>query len=391
MSILKKGVNMKKAQISFFVIMGILVLFAIGILFYFKGAITEIAEQMPLDIQPVVSHVDHCLDKTATDALELVGKQGGAIYESQGGLTIDLTNPDMYIDFQGYKVYMGIIPSLNEARGCEYPRSYYPYRNELCGGDEEWITIIGEKKLPELDSGAHSIKNQLESYINNNLKSCTDFSAFQNFVIEAGNVSSSVFIAGNDVAFFVYFPISITTQTTKGYVDEFTIKKDVRLRKVHNFTRDIINKDIADARYIKHGQSAEEGTITAKVYLNIESNHNLVWVEDSSSILKNEPYKFWFGVKNRKPVLGCIKNVYDGYSGDPLTEVVKPKPEQGWGVDDENMLTYEVTADGGVIQNCPNCDCSQGSIYLIAKATLTDEAGLQDCKEGIQVRCACCR
>src|SRR5574341_43757 len=89
-----------KAQITIFIIIGLLVVIAFGITLYAAskmGTRFETRETQQrveqLGIQPIQDYVTTCLSLAVTDALGLIGKQGGVIYKSQGGTTPDPTKP----------------------------------------------------------------------------------------------------------------------------------------------------------------------------------------------------------------------------------------------------------------------------------------------------------
>ena len=82
-----KFVNDKKAQITLFIIIGIIVLLGVGVYLYMGGIqrtgqipSEAIIEEVPLQFQPVRAFVDSCLIKTSTEALTKIGQHGGYIY-----------------------------------------------------------------------------------------------------------------------------------------------------------------------------------------------------------------------------------------------------------------------------------------------------------------------
>ena len=86
-----------KAQISVFMIIGILVIIAFGITLYVGGKLRDRIETKPtqqrleqLGAQPLNDYISTCLSLAASDGLSLIGKQGGIIYNSQGGITPDI-------------------------------------------------------------------------------------------------------------------------------------------------------------------------------------------------------------------------------------------------------------------------------------------------------------
>src|SRR3989338_5292014 len=119
----KEAFQMKKrCQITLFIIIGIVILIIVGLLVYLatyitkKGIEKEItkSEKIPLAAQPIKTYIETCLDKTAKDAIILIGKQGGYIYNSQGGTLIDFKTLDenaFFINYESNIISYNIFPS----------------------------------------------------------------------------------------------------------------------------------------------------------------------------------------------------------------------------------------------------------------------------------------
>ena len=164
---------MKNAQITIFIIIGILVVVAFGITLYagtkMSGRIetkqtTQRLEQ--LGLQPLQDYVNTCLSLATKEGLKLIGKQGGTIYASQGGLTPDYTDEKQYITQEETKVPYLIMPpegnvgntDCNTEEDCEencclfqseppgYPYLGFPY----AGGELLFTGYYGMSKIPPL-------------------------------------------------------------------------------------------------------------------------------------------------------------------------------------------------------------------------------------------------
>ena len=83
----------KKAQVTVYIILGIVILFLAILLFYLrstteKGVIMQelvTSQKIPRDVRPITNYVTTSLDDAAKKGLLLIGMQGGYIYEYQGG------------------------------------------------------------------------------------------------------------------------------------------------------------------------------------------------------------------------------------------------------------------------------------------------------------------
>jgi uncharacterized protein YpmB len=84
---------MKKAQITIFIIIGIVILVIAISLIYFSGHIKEKeaeaetikTQKIPSDLEPLVNYIEACIEDAAKDGIFLLGKQGGAIYKWEMG------------------------------------------------------------------------------------------------------------------------------------------------------------------------------------------------------------------------------------------------------------------------------------------------------------------
>ena len=88
---MKKVNLLTKAQISTFIILGLLTILIFGFIYYAMKSTTEaVAEESTLKViqealrtESISSYVTLCLDDSLEQALELIGKQGGYIYKDQ--------------------------------------------------------------------------------------------------------------------------------------------------------------------------------------------------------------------------------------------------------------------------------------------------------------------
>ena len=91
-----------KSQVTLIMIVGIVILIVAVLFIYIsknsgkkirETSIKEVHETA-LEMQPVKELVSGCLDKLAKDAVVILGRQGGYIYESQGGSFVDFQETD---------------------------------------------------------------------------------------------------------------------------------------------------------------------------------------------------------------------------------------------------------------------------------------------------------
>ena len=84
----------KRGQLTIFIIIGIVLLFAFGFILFIKNLFFEaqIEAETQQKLQNVFqsesfnTYTSSCLKKVSQEAVLLIGKQGGNIYEEQGGI-----------------------------------------------------------------------------------------------------------------------------------------------------------------------------------------------------------------------------------------------------------------------------------------------------------------
>src|SRR3989338_9269208 len=90
---MKKTKKNSKAQITFMIIIGLVVLISISFVIYVvsssakKQATKEAVQskQTRMNVQPIIEYVNQCLDKVSGESLFLMGKQAGYLFQTQGG------------------------------------------------------------------------------------------------------------------------------------------------------------------------------------------------------------------------------------------------------------------------------------------------------------------
>jgi hypothetical protein len=139
----------KKAQVTLFIIVGMLVFFA----FMFVILMTRDVQNEQLDsaYESVVSrtfgkeglriYVQDCLEDGLVDGLKLLGRQGG-IWSHQGG-TISFKEGESGVEYAGEKVFYGISYQENE----NYPKENYVFPQKTTFGKNNVKLSFFEKDL----------------------------------------------------------------------------------------------------------------------------------------------------------------------------------------------------------------------------------------------------
>ena len=189
----------KKAQVTIFIILGIVLIASFLFIFSLKGNIIDFLSQsnIPPEIQGVYDFTQDCLRSTSEEAIYLIGQQGGY-----------------------YK-------TPNPKTTFEIP--YYIYNNKSNILKKEGI--IGEISL----------------YINEALPLCTDnFTNFPEFNILQKDVVSKVDLKKDKIMIKVEYPLNIKKGDISYQLKEFNTELNFRLNIIYETIEFIINKQLED-------------------------------------------------------------------------------------------------------------------------------------------------
>ncbi len=292
----------KKAQITLFIIIGLVIVGAVAFLYYFIT--TPRIEKKELDTTAIEEYVTSCLDKTAKQALIKLGEQGGYLFVQDmpkskriGEIEIAylITAPRLIStdEWQIYD-YLGSNPFPSDWK---YPWENFPYKN----GEEVYTGYFGNDNVPGLESGEISFKMQLKKFIEKNVTSCLDLSIFKEkgFNIKVTSPPQiDIVITNENVIFTLNLGLNVKKSGSKKKINNFVAVEDVKLRNLYQFLKTLIFNDITDISFDITKQ-VPIYTITKSE----QANDDLIIITDSSSIVNGKPYLFQFMRENRKPAL----------------------------------------------------------------------------------------
>jgi hypothetical protein len=353
--------NNKKSQISFFIIIGFVILIIMSLIFYMQRSQSEKktesenfkARSTTFDVSSVKSYIDVCLQKTAKEGIILLGDQGGRIDQDQGGSGTRPSNFYTKFDDKDTKVSYGLIriplkpttqtylcesSTINitcennntpatlgdsDFKGGRYPwvqtstQAYQPFpkpsyaRN--CIGDG----CFGSNTLPGINDEDDSMYKQLEIYISNTFDSCIDFSIFNDQGLEVKeNKTLSVNVETTDETVIVVLNYTVlikdlnTNKITK--LNKFYHDTNVRLEYIHNIAYGIVQKDKVNESF--DARSFVDSDIDITVLRDNQAgvsfypkDDNIVKIIDHFS---TPPFIFQFARQNRYPALELLDPVY---------------------------------------------------------------------------------
>ncbi len=284
-----------KAQVTTFVVVGIVGLILVGLVIYFATSTTKrqsqknvrITQQSTTRTQQVANFVTSCLEKTTKDGLILAGKQAGYIFTEQGGPQSKATIQSPF-EQDGYYVAYAI--TVNK---------------------DKLIDLNKEKIVEEeIVVNPLSIQNQLEVYILNTIDDCADFSVLENqgFDIQQEGKNNEVKISENGVAVNLYYPIDVTHIKTKdkAHYENFNVNINVGLSSMYTIADSIVEGNSENPNQIAGLADYNVGLIEVTGEIINDPNdedgapNQLIRITDTNPDLqiKGQNHEFWFVKEN---------------------------------------------------------------------------------------------
>src|SRR3989338_9090161 len=206
---------MKKAQISFFIIIGIILVLMLGVYIAIRSS-SPVEVFIEPKYQPLKSFVDSCAEVTARDAITLLGDRGGFLYE----------NPELQQNPYAH---------LLRTQVGTYEQVYWWYD--------------GKSNIPSEES----ITAQLNTYIAENLNLCLDdFNSFKDQfkITPLGNPIVNTGLNDKDTSISIEYPLQVEDLAT-GEVNTglktFQTIIPVRVKKAYELATKIIERENKDA------------------------------------------------------------------------------------------------------------------------------------------------
>lgn len=193
---------MKKGQITIFIIIGLLIILSVGLVLYFTSQQTlapvKRAVAVPQGGEDVYDYVVNCINTLGKEALITMGTQGGFVSMPP----IIERNPNAHI--------------LADPLGVrKVPLWYYE----------------GEDRVPTLGY----MQKDVQTYIQDNLRSCTDFTSFTDrTIVPAAELIPIVTFTDSDVVIEVKWNIDIESPEKLVQLTEFVSVFPVRYKQLYD-------------------------------------------------------------------------------------------------------------------------------------------------------------
>ncbi len=212
----KAKVSGRKAQVTIFIILGILLLLALVLVIFFKKEVIVFKpeEIIPTDKGKIESDLIGCIEKVGGDGLFLIGLQGGYIQVPE----------DIMKD--------------GNARLQVSPMHAIPY---WANGPDTFIPSLEE------------IKFRIDKYIEENLRSCLlQSGSFQESydLIEKSAIISNTEIVESKVIFNVHWDIEIRNKAGDVITEviDHVAESPAKLKKVYTLAKRIVEKEMGDLK-----------------------------------------------------------------------------------------------------------------------------------------------
>lgn len=224
-------ISSRKSQITTFIIIAIVLLFSVALALYIRSYIVK-AElpgveetKVPRELEPIKDYIKNCIRKEGINALEILGGSGGYIHPED--YEIETIESD---------------PTHHLSKGVKFS-TIVPYWKYMASPNGCKTNCMFASLMPPLtrDQGDYSIENQLDDYINDNLRTCAErgFVEFrkQGFIIEeTGDIETLTTVTKNTVTFQVTYPLIVRrdARSTQGTaISNYFVEVDVPLQRIY--------------------------------------------------------------------------------------------------------------------------------------------------------------
>jgi hypothetical protein len=326
---------MRRAQLSLMIIIGLVVIIMVAIGYYVISADKESrsgdelqrTQLAPELVRPIEQFTDGCFRVAVTDALRLLGKQGGVLYTSQGGLVDDsaLVEGKEVLTVDGKRVWFGLqrpegqVGDLYFATPPIYPWETFPLLAiEKEGGVsriEEFHGFFGFERLPSLNGtipgpALPSIEENLAAAIAHNVAACLDWEKLNLPVkVTSGEPQVDVRINSDDTTFILNASISVESSAGRGNLKLSTLRTAVRLARVYDAAKLVLGLDGNDISM--DANSIDTGVISHSTVSIPGTADDVIMFVDNAGKLDGNPYEFMTARHDRAPALAVIESPGD--------------------------------------------------------------------------------
>ncbi|MBI2572611.1 hypothetical protein HYV86_02015 [Candidatus Woesearchaeota archaeon] len=223
-----------KGQVTIFIIVGILLLFGFGAVWYFTSSTgqaeleveeTILVSSTPQAFEPISLYTESCMRQVAERGVRILGEQGGYIYPDLVG-EFSSTNPT---EFDGLSLESVKIP-------------YWHY-NAAPNADSKISLASLRPALFDEQDDRMSVEAQVRRYVSEQLDDCLqDYEPFvsQGFeIVDKQSPIPTVMVRENDVVVNVEMPLRLRKGESEGDFKQFVVTLPVPLKKYYDLANNI--------------------------------------------------------------------------------------------------------------------------------------------------------
>ncbi len=205
----------RKGQVSIFVIIAIVVVGAIVVLFAFRGNLFR--NNVPAEFAPIYNTYDECIKIETTNALSLLGTQGGRIAVGEYAPGSDYAPFSSHLNFLGFQI---------------------PY----------WYYAAGNSVIKEQIPTLNDMEKDAELFIEDRLNDC-DFAGFyaQGYFIDVGSPKASVDIQTDRVLVSVDTDLSAFIEDRSARRTTHKVEVQSKIGKFYDLAKRVYTKEKDDA------------------------------------------------------------------------------------------------------------------------------------------------
>lgn len=245
-SSISNPISTTKAQVTVFIIVGIVILFVFaGVLYLTQRVSTseltteseQALQDVPTEFQPLLTFTQNCLGQTGERALIILGEQGGYIY------------PDLLGEYS--------LSDATESDGLNLDPLKVPYwhYNKNPNSELEVQFASLQPQLYAKDDSELSIESQLGRFVKEKLDSClNDYSAFtaQGYKIETRLAEKKVTVNIADEAVIFNLKMEVTAEKGDNQhdFDQFYVRVPLQLKHYYE-TADLIASSQRDYSFLE--------------------------------------------------------------------------------------------------------------------------------------------
>lgn len=219
---------MRRAQVTYFVIIGLVVLIVVALLIMLvqRRMNIEPIRTVPAEFEPVRQHVLSCMRIIGTDAVHEVARKGGYLSLDE----ISIGNENLVIDPDNPTGSDAVI--FNPADG----GSAVPYYLYLRGNE-----------ISSLVPSVETVERGLATYIQQRLPDCLNFGAYPDFVITPSPAFNASVVLYNE-SFVVMYDRVVEMQkgTSTATIEQFVEELEIPLGRYRNIAIEIAGRELAN-------------------------------------------------------------------------------------------------------------------------------------------------